>query len=268
MIPDVDAGAADGGDRGGGDGDREAPPELLDDPHCGCEPTDEYYCQLIDTPCESDSDCDDGLACEAWAISVGACRQPPAQDAAEPEDGPTGEGPPATTATAPPKPMEAADVPVGDSDGPIPTEPSGPYECEPVEEIVHRRCLPPGYWGFPTTGSTTGGGEAMTPAGPGGMGNTAGDPGPAPIGEPAEQPQAPPAQGDAGGQSEAQSGLNDDTNAEEHGEGRRGLRGRRHRRFRPWLWCAASPGAEDDRGSVAWLALPALVLLRRRRRAR
>lgn len=63
----------------GGDGGGSTPPEPAE-PDCTCEKTGDFYCELVETACESADECPDGFTCDANPSSV-VC-SPPATDAA------------------------------------------------------------------------------------------------------------------------------------------------------------------------------------------
>lgn len=203
------------------------------DAQCGCDPIDEYYCALVDTPCQTDSDCATGLTCQDWAIS-----QPPCSDGAAPPD------------SAPVQDAGVADASGGSTDPtdpgaqtppPAPAAPVAPAGCA-GEVTVERRCMPPGYWGgFPSQGPGAPASDSGNSAGEGADGT------PVP---PTPGPESPPQP------SDADADDNDHSEASHHHR-------RRHRLF--GLWCSAAAGPQAFGDAALWLGLPLLVLLRRRR---
>lgn len=73
-------------DSGGGSTDPVPAPDMPDSPQdkdgedCGCEPTGEFYCELIPVECTSDADCGEGLSCVTGPADDVICTATPDGD--------------------------------------------------------------------------------------------------------------------------------------------------------------------------------------------
>jgi uncharacterized protein (TIGR03382 family) len=215
------------------DSEREPAPE----PECTSEPTGEFYCKLLVTECESDDDC----------LADFTCQENPERPVCGGSSSGTdaGAGDPSGST---PDDSGGSDSGDGERDVPERDPEADARRAAPEEgdgcgdsDVPAEICLPPHYY---EVGVDLGGSSGLGEGGP-----TAGG-GQDPRSE--EDDGAEPPDGDHDGASksdtgsDANSGSNESADEDEDGDG-----------------CRAA--GQGNTGSLGWLALSGLALVRRRR---
>lgn len=197
------------------------------------------HCELLDLPCESDADCDEGLVC-ADAPSWGCGGSDPGGDTPDwPGD------------TTPPPLEDAASVPdeSGPSDKPRNVVDGGAAEPCPPPPPAARRCEPPEW--------SAGGGGGGSPGHPGHDGAGDSDGAPDDGNGDNEEPNASPGGGTPPTDPDSAEG--------DSGHGR-GLLHFLRKLLGKGLGCSVASGSSSGVADLSWLALLGVLGATRRRR--